>query len=142
MMISECFGGCRELQAGSSTPTPIKGAKPLSIAANPLFRRDLSAEAGPDLPPQRAWIHATSRETASTIGVALVLLLVALIPTAAYLILASRAKPTPRGACGTCGYDLRNLGDRRACPECGRPFRLGRRGDPVGNGRSSKTPGD
>lgn len=26
------------------------------------------------------------------------------------------------GRCATCGYDLRGLGERTRCPECGRPF--------------------
>jgi len=35
------------------------------------------------------------------------------------------------GECAVCGYDVRGLGERRACPECGEPFRLNAHGDRV-----------
>lgn len=35
------------------------------------------------------------------------------------------------GHCRRCGYDLHHLGNRRHCPECGHPFQLNARGEPI-----------
>ncbi len=44
---------------------------------------------------------------------------------------AARAATRAVGRCRSCGYDLRRLGPRRQCPECGRPFRINEDGDAI-----------
>jgi len=47
------------------------------------------------------------------------------------LVYAARAATVSVGRCARCGYDLRGLGERRACPECGLGFRVNAAGDPL-----------
>jgi len=47
------------------------------------------------------------------------------------LIYAAHRSTHVIGRCKQCDYDLRDLGDRRACPECGHPFYVNERGDVV-----------
>ena len=49
----------------------------------------------------------------------------------AWLVMSASRSAMALGTCRRCGYDLRKLGDRRRCPECGEPFRLGSRGEPI-----------
>lgn len=48
-----------------------------------------------------------------------------------WLLMCASQATTWVGRCRRCGYDLYHLGDRRECPECGQPFQLNSRGDPI-----------
>jgi hypothetical protein len=64
----------------------------------------------------------------------LVFFLLSLVPATLVLsvvIYALRAGRKLVGRCGGCGYDLRGLGSRRECPECGRHFELDAKGNAV-----------
>ncbi|MCE9590918.1 MAG: hypothetical protein K8S99_10375 [Planctomycetes bacterium] len=47
------------------------------------------------------------------------------------LVFAARRATRAINQCKACGYDLHSLGDRRECPECGRPFQVNQNGDVV-----------
>lgn len=51
--------------------------------------------------------------------------------TLTLLVYAARAATLCVGKCRRCGYDLRGLGDVRACPECGKGFVVNGRGDAI-----------
>lgn len=66
--------------------------------------------------------------------IGLIFALLVLIPitlTLWLLVYAARAATRMVGACRRCGYDLRGLGERTRCPECGQPFEINARGDAV-----------
>lgn len=47
------------------------------------------------------------------------------------MVYAARAATRLVGSCRGCGYDLRSLGHGRLCPECGHPFELNERNEPI-----------
>lgn len=66
--------------------------------------------------------------------VAIIFALLGLIPLVLViwlLIYAARAATIQVNRCQHCGYDLRNLGDVRNCPECGHPFMVNANGDAI-----------
>ncbi len=58
------------------------------------------------------------------------------------LVYAARASTVTVGRCRRCGYDLRQLGASRACPECGEAFVVNERGDAVSGAPSTLRAGD
>jgi hypothetical protein len=63
-----------------------------------------------------------------------VFLLLTAIPATGTIVLivcAARWATKHVGVCRKCGYDLRQLGETRECPECGQPFVLDERGQAI-----------
>ena len=59
------------------------------------------------------------------------LVVVPIVLTIWLLIYAAHHSTQVVGRCKKCDYDLRDLGDRRTCPECGHPFTINESGQVV-----------
>ena len=54
--------------------------------------------------------------------------------TARLIMLAAARATRVVNQCRGCGYDLRGLSPPQGCPECGEPFTLNDKGQPVSGG--------
>ncbi|MEX0776136.1 MAG: hypothetical protein WD042_10555 [Phycisphaeraceae bacterium] len=62
---------------------------------------------------------------------ALVFVIAPLTMVVMLITYAAQAATHTVGTCRNCHYDLRGLGDVRACPECGEPFVVNEHGDVI-----------